>query len=228
MVANKILRENARNQLGNRIFGTKWMTMLVVCCMLSFISAASAALNFVGAVAMIVVSGPILYGTARTTVECVEGDKWDIGHTFRGFNECFGRSVLLWFLQGLFTALWSLLLIIPGIVKGYSYAMAFYIQQEKGGNGREPVDCITQSRRMMDGHKWQLFCLDLSFLGWYILGALCLGVGVFFVIPYHEMARANFYEALKAELGEIAVSTNAEEPEQLTIEENTNEEDSDV
>ena len=52
---------------------------------------------------------------------------------------------------------------------------------------------------MMDGHKWQLFCLDFSFLGWYIVGALCFGIGVFFVAPYHQMARANFYEALKAE-----------------------------
>ena len=51
----------------------------------------------------------------------------------------------------------------------------------------------------MDGHKWQLFCLDLSFIGWYFVGALCLGLGTLFVVPYHEMARANFYEALKAE-----------------------------
>lgn len=93
---------------------------------------------------------------------------------------------------------WTLLLIIPGIVKSYSYAMAFYIKQEHGKN-IEAIDAISESRRMMDGYKWQLFCLDFSFLGWYILGILCLGVGVLFVTPYHEVARANFFEALKAE-----------------------------
>ena len=60
-------------------------------------------------------------------------------------------------------------------------------------------DCITQSREMMNGYKWKLFCLDFSFIGWYLLGALCLGVGTIFVVPYHQMARTNFYLALKSE-----------------------------
>ena len=75
--------------------------------------------------------------------------------------------------------------------------MAMYIQQDYPE--KEGKDCIDQSRLMMDGHKWQLFCLDCSFIGWYLLGALCLGVGIFFVLPYHQLARTNFYLALKAE-----------------------------
>lgn len=200
MVANSLLRENARNQLDGNIFKSKWLMMLAVCAMLPLAEAAAASLFIFGAVVLLVVTGPLLYGSARATVECVEGEKWDVSHAFVGFSENFGHSAMLGFLQFLFTFLWSLLLIVPGIVKSYSYAMAFYIQQERNNKGVEPVDCITQSRRMMDGHKWQLFCLDFSFLGWYIVGALCLGVGVFFVVPYHQMARANFYEALKAEL----------------------------
>ena len=67
----------------------------------------------------------------------------------------------------------------------------------------------------MKGYKGKLFCLDLSFIGWYILGALCLGVGVLFVMPYHETARANFYEALKASLSVETTSGNTEQ--QLSV-----------
>lgn len=197
MVSNFTLRQNARSQLGDNIFKTKWMMMLVVCAILPFVEGMLTA-TIVGVIVAIVLHGPLLYGMARTQIECVENQKWDILHVFCGFSEDFGQSVLLGFLRELFIALWSLLLVVPGIVKSYSYAMAFYIRQEKGGAKTEAIDCITQSRKMMDGHKWQLFCLDLSFIGWYIVGALCFGFGVLFVMPYHEVARANFYEALKA------------------------------
>ena len=198
MVENRILRKNARLQLDGNIFKRKWLMMLAVCAVLPVIELGVGAVPVFGAIALIVLTGPIYYGVARTTVRLVEGKSWDFSSTFCAFSENFGSSVLLGFLQKLFIFLWSLLFIVPGIIKTYSYAMAFYIQQDSQKD-REPVDCITESRRMMDGHKWQLFCLDFSFLGWYILGALCFGVGVLFVTPYHETARANFYEALKAE-----------------------------
>lgn len=198
MVKNRILRENARTQLDGNIFKRKWMTMLGVCSVLPVIELAISAMPIFGVIALIVLSGPVTYGVARATVRLVEGEDWDFSTAFCAFSERFGPSVLLGFLQGLFTFLWTLLLIVPGLIKSYSYAMAFYIQQDSMAD-REPVDCITESRKMMAGHKWQLFCLDFSFLGWYILGALCLGIGVFFVAPYHQTARANFYEALKAD-----------------------------
>ena len=200
MVQNALLRANARKQLDENIFKSKWLMMTLVCALLPLAEAAAVSLFVFGVIAVIIISGPLLYGVARVTVECVENEKWDVSHAFVAFQENFGHSAMLGFLQMLLTFLWSLLFIIPGIVKSYSYAMCFYIQQERNNKGVEPIDCITQSRQMMDGHKWQLFCLDLSFLGWYIVGSLCLGVGVFFVAPYHQTARANFYEALKAEI----------------------------
>lgn len=128
----------------------------------------------------------------------IRGNKAKIEDLFCGFTDNFADSFVAGILISIFTFLWTLLFIIPGIVKAYSYSMTFYIL--KDNPGMSATEAITESRKMMDGHKWQLFCLDLSFLGWYIVGALCLGVGVFFVAPYHQMARANFYEALKAEL----------------------------
>ena len=225
MVDNATLRANARAQLGGNIFRNKWMMMLAVCLILPLAEAIAAELYIFGAVAIAVISGPISYGVARTTVECVEGRKWNVSHAFYGFSEDFGGSALLGLLSGLFTALWSLLLIVPGIVKAYSYSMAFYIRQEGGGQNKDAIDCITESRMMMDGHKGQLFCLDLSFLGWYLLGALCLGIGILFVAPYHEMARANFYEALKAErlTAQAAGTAEAMPAEETSAEETSGE-----
>ena len=132
-------------------------------------------------------------------VKNVKNEPWKLDELLCGFKEDFVKTMLLHLLQSLFLFLWTLLFVVPGIIKTYSYAMAPYLQQEPGGVNREPVDIITESRQMMNGYKWKLFCLDFSFVGWYILGVLCFGIGTFFVAPYHQQARANFYLALCAE-----------------------------
>lgn len=195
MVANSQLRANAKQQLGNKIFCSTWMKMLLIC---AFIPLADAALCVTGA-GIILVTGVMQYGLARVTTNCAKGAPWGIGQFFDGFKESFGRSLALHIVHSIFLFLWTMLFIIPGIVKSYSYALVYYLQQEPDSANKGPVDLITQSRQWMKGHKWQLFCLDLSFIGWYILGALCFGVGTFFVTPYHQTARANFYLALRAE-----------------------------
>ncbi|MBR1565201.1 MAG: DUF975 family protein [Oscillospiraceae bacterium] len=108
----------------------------------------------------------------------------------------YGRTVGAMFLRGLFTFLWGLLFIIPGIVKSYSYRMVPYILAEDPDiSGKE---AITLSRQMMDGQKWKTFVLDLSFLGWGILSCLTLGLlGIFFVNPYKFSTDAELYQALK-------------------------------
>ena len=195
MVDNYILRKNARNQLGNNIFDRTWLMMLAVYIVYSaIVSAAAAAVVGIGA---IIVSGPLMYGVCRIAVKLVKGKRnIDVGEIFSGFTEQFVDSLLLGFMTSLFTALWSLLFVIPGIVKAYSYSMAPYIMQDS--HGKDWEECLTESKAIMDGHKWQAFCLDMSFLGWYLLGALAFGIGTFFVFPYHQTARANFYLALIA------------------------------
>ena len=141
------------------------------------------------------------------------------------------RNLLLWdgfcmkFLQGLYIALWSLLLVIPGIVKTYSYAMTPYIMSEHPSLTAN--EAITESRRIMNGNKWRLFCLDFSFIGWellcsvplyaegflvlkYFTGSealaislvllltIPLSIGFFFVHPYEEAAWATFYRDITA------------------------------
>ena len=80
--------------------------------------------------------------------------------------------------------------------------MSYYISLDRPDLSAN--DCITESRRMMDGNKWRLFCLDLSFIGWYIVGSLCFGVGILWVDAYHSMARANFYEDLCTRVSTVA------------------------
>jgi hypothetical protein len=88
-----------------------------------------------------------------------------------------------------------MLFIIPGLIKTYSYSMAYYIQRDNPH--MSALECITESRRMMEGHKLRLFLLQLSFIGWYILGCIPFYIGLLWVIPYFGVAQANFYENLK-------------------------------
>ncbi len=139
--------------------------------------------------------GAIEFGYCAYLITVTRNKDSDFGKLLSGFNR-FGDVCITGILKWLYTGLWSLLFVIPGIVKSYSYAMTMYIMQdhpELSGN-----DAITKSRRMMDGHKFDLFILDLSFIGWYLLGALTFGILiVFYVEPYRQVTRANFYEQLR-------------------------------
>lgn len=189
MVENELLRANSRKQLGGNIFAEVWLF-----CMLAaiIISAIVGALSFT-AVGAIIVSGPLAYGLSRLHIDLVKGKRADLSRLFCGFTEAFGTSCVLYLLETVFCALWSMLFVIPGIVKAYSYALSTYILQDDPS--KDWQTCHNESIELMRGYKMKLFLLDLSFIGWYLLGALCFGIGVIFVVPYHNQARANFYMA---------------------------------
>lgn len=111
--------------------------------------------------------------------------------------DLFSKGFFLNLLKSIFIILWSMLFIIPGIVKSYSYAMANFIMAENPH--LTPKEAITASRKMMDGHKWQLFCLSFSFIGWTFLSCLTLGIGFLFLNPYMNAAYAAFYRQLCAD-----------------------------
>lgn len=116
------------------------------------------------------------------------------GDSFEGFYD-FWAAFKVTFLVGLYTFLWSLLFVIPGIVKAYSYSMAMYVLAEnKGKSARE---CIEESKKMTEGKKMDLFVLDLSFIGWVILGYLTLGIAYIWIMPYVLATRANAYNTIK-------------------------------
>lgn len=112
------------------------------------------------------------------------------------FDNGYKGAVKTMFFRDLFIFLWSLLLVIPGIVKSYEYRMIPYILSENPGIDKESAFAL--SKKMMDGNKWNAFVLDLSFIGWHILSACTLGIlGVFYVNPYCHQTEAALYEALK-------------------------------
>ena len=108
------------------------------------------------------------------------------------------------FLMGIKVLLWCLLLFIPGIVKSFAYAMTPFILVEHPE--MRAIDAIRKSNTMMKGHKFDLFYLELSFIGWAILSLFTLGLGLIWLIPYMYTTIAAFYEDLKAECGETAIS----------------------
>ncbi len=131
----------------------------------------------------------------------VEGPA-DYMDLLKGHKENFLRNLGYLVLMQIFITLWTFLLIIPGIIKMFSYIMTPYILGDddlKKGPGE--ADPITISRVMMDGHKLEYFVMILSFIGWLILGALTFNIlTVIFVAPYMQLTFAKFYETRKAEL----------------------------
>ena len=98
--------------------------------------------------------------------------------------------------MGIFEFLWTMLFIIPGIIKAFSYAMTPYILVEHPEMSANQA--INESMRLMKGHKFDLFYLYLSFIGWGILSVLTLGIGFLWLIPYMETSQAAFYADVKA------------------------------
>lgn len=100
-------------------------------------------------------------------------------------------TALTRFLRAIYTFLWTLLLIVPGIMAGYSYAMTDYILAENPN--LSAGEAIALSKEMMTGNRWRLFCLELSFIGWDILCAFTVGIGNLWLRPYKQAAMAAFY-----------------------------------
>jgi uncharacterized membrane protein len=110
----------------------------------------------------------------------------------------FQRTVITILLVDVFTMLWSLLLIVPGIVKSYAYMLTPYILEDHPE--LTPTEAITRSREMMNGNKMKAFVLDLSFLGWHLLGIITCGlVDLFYTLPYTASTHAAVYEAIRQE-----------------------------
>ena len=195
----------ARESLGNKIFGSTWMWGVLICLIFTVICAVCSAIPAIGTAAILVLTGPLSYGLYKCFIrQNRTGDGLGFSNLFSGFTDDFGGNFLLGLLIVVFTFLWSLLFVIPGIIKTYSYSMAFFIKIDHPEMGWK--ECIDGSKAMMKGHKWELFVQDLSFLGWFILGSLILGIGTLWVMPYFYSARAHFYDSI---CGTVAENSEA-------------------
>jgi len=117
----------------------------------------------------------------------------DLFEPYKIFLKAVGLSIV----QSIFLGLWFLLLIIPGIIKSFSYLLTFYILRDEPSIGI--LDAITRSRQMMDGHKMEAFMLVLSFIGWFLLGLITIGIAFLWVGPYFSVTLAKFYDRIRGE-----------------------------
>ena len=119
----------------------------------------------------------------------------ELSEIFKGFKGNYLNVVKILFLMDLKTLLWLFLFIVPGVIKAYEYSMIPYLLAENPNLSAD--EAFSLSKQMTTRQKMDLFVLDLSFLGWIILGLICCGIGILFVLPYPEATRAEVYLNLK-------------------------------
>lgn len=142
------------------------------------------------------VSIPVNLGLSRLYIRAAQGCRADIDELFSVYRSGhLLNAILVQFLEGLFITLWSLLFIIPGIVKAFSYFMINYMLAENPG--LEQARAFEISKQLMRGNRGKAFVLGLSFLGWELLSLLTLGIGMVFLTPYINMTFSHFYLELK-------------------------------
>lgn len=185
MKRNSELRAEARATLS-----INWLLAVVVTLVYGAVASATAWIPFL-------VTLPILYGydivflKARRANQAVE-----IGDLFDGFHD-YGRVLFTNLLVAVYTFLWTLLFVIPGIVKMFSYSMTNFILADRPELSYNAA--IEESMRIMRGNKMKLFLLYLSFIGWAILCIFTFGIGYLFLQPYVQASKVAFYEDLKAQ-----------------------------
>ncbi len=187
---NRILMSRAREALqGNWGIGAGAALLTVV------ISMIAQAIPKVGFIISLLISGPVSIGLYIFSLTIARHEKAKIEQIFEGF-ESFKNGVIAYVLLVVFTILWTLLLIVPGIIAAYSYSMTFLIMAED--KSIEPLAAIAKSKEMMLGNKWKLACLQFRFIGWALLCIPTIGIGFFWFLPYMTISIVEFYNDIKA------------------------------
>ncbi len=209
-----VLKELAKNQIKGNI-----LTLFLCSLVITAISAVTSRIPMLGSSAYGLIFGPVLsYGMVLNYLEIAKGEEATVSRVFDGFKE-FTRAWAVNFMSGLFVALWSMLFIIPGIIKAIAYSFAPYILAENPG--MTGMEAITRSKEMTYGHKMELFVLNLSFIGWILLGVITFGIGFIYITPYMNATMVNAYHSIKgAEVQDPVVSQqpSIEQPIEQPIE----------
>lgn len=177
---------------------TQQTELIIAFCIVLF--SALAVVFVIDFVICVFIKNPLQVGTQKLFINC-KTDQAECSDMLSAFSGSYLNVVKTMFCMTLFTSLWSLLFIIPGIIKAYEYRMIPYILAENPDMSRKEV--FAKSKAMMTGNKWKAFVLDLSFIGWHILGFCTCGiVELFYVAPYNFLADAELYHELKKQVNE--------------------------
>ena len=184
------LKASAKEQIRGKI-GILFVIMLIV----AVITGALNAIPVVGSVASLVVSAALSLSHAHIYLELTRKNlSPSINDAFKGFSDIW-PAFKVTFLTAILTSLWSLLFVIPGIIKAIEYSMAIYILAENPGKSSR--ECLKESKAMTYGHRMELFVLGLSFIGWALLCGITFGIASIWVVPYMNATFANAYNNLK-------------------------------
>jgi uncharacterized membrane protein len=186
---NVVLMQMARESLKG-----KWGLAIGTFVVYMLVAAILQIIPIIGPIASLIISGPLALGLAIFSLSISRNQNAKLEQIFQGFSN-FGTALGAYLLMILFIILWTLLLIIPGIIAAISYSMTFYILADDNSIGA--MDAIDKSKKMMDGYKWKYFCLGLRFLGWALLCILTLGIGFLWLMPYMQVSMAKFYDDVK-------------------------------
>lgn len=190
------LKAAARNQIKGNIG-----ILFIITVIMALVSVAAAfVLTYLipggWTLAPVIVLPAFSLSMTRIYLDIAEEYKIQLSDAFSGFDD-FWSAFKVTFLMGFFTFLWSLLLIVPGIIKAISYSMAPYILARD--KGKPAMECIRESKAMTEGHKAEIFTLCLSFLGWILLCLVTFGIAAIWVLPYMQATFTNVYNTLKPE-----------------------------
>ena len=168
----------------------RWGEAIVVSLLYGIILSALSALLGVGG---LLFGSILLIGYYTILIEASINKKFNIEKIVSGLNgDTLANRIVLSVIKNLYIFLWSLLFIIPGIVKSYAYALAEFITMENPEMSAS--DCLRLSQERMDGHKKDIFLLDLSFIGWHILCMFTFGIGYLFLAPYMAQTRIHYID----------------------------------
>lgn len=201
------LKAMAKEQIKGKI-GALFLVTAVISVISGLASLILSLVPLGSLIAAVIITPAFSLSLVRIYLALVNLDwKPEVKDAFSGFDD-FWTAFKASFLTGLFTFLWSLLLIIPGIIKGYSYSMAMYIVA--GNPGISAREAINRSKEMMEGHKMELFILYLSFYGWMLLTVLTIGIAGIWTIPYMTATLTNFYNERKPKEATYFSASNPE------------------
>lgn len=186
---NEEIRREAREMLSD-----KWLKLALIWLIYGVILSMTPATKGFGSVVSIVLGGPLMLGIARVFLKLWRREDFQIEELFDGFKD-FSRSLVAYLLMNLYVILWSLLLIVPGIIAAISYSMTFFILAEDPAIDAQ--EALRRSKQMMEGHKTEYFMLMLSFIGWFLLTLLTAGMGFLLLSSYTTMSSAIFYQRIK-------------------------------
>lgn len=172
-----------------------WLISVGVCLVYAIVLGVPPELNTYGEWLSLLLAGPLNLGLCMYFLKISNSESPGIENIINGFQPLL-QVLLLYFVSSLFIVLGLLLFILPGIVLSMGFSMSYYIMAEQ--QDITFVEALQKSWDLTQDHKMDLFLLNIRFIPWYVLGLLCLVVGVFVVIPWHQTTLALVYKEFKA------------------------------